>query len=88
MIPPYLYRVVCTEFLLFLIFSACLILYYGVAVVDPNCLEREARKLKRKLGGIASLCFQELTRFPFAYRKTPAENPFLFFRSSGGIVLL
>lgn len=50
-IPPYLYRVICTEFLLFLIFSASLILYYGVAVVDPNCLEKEARRLKRKLGG-------------------------------------
>ncbi len=51
MIPDYLYRVICNEFVLFLVFSIFLILYYSVGVVDPNCLEKEARKLKKKLGG-------------------------------------
>ena len=50
-IPDYLYRVICNEFVLFLVFSTALILYYSVGVVDPNCLEKEARKLKKKLGG-------------------------------------
>ena len=49
-IPAYLYRVICNEFLLFMGFATSLILYYSVGVVDPNCLEKEARKLKRKLG--------------------------------------
>lgn len=51
LIPDYLYRVICNEFVLFLVFSTALILYYSVGVVDPNCLEKEARKLKKKLGG-------------------------------------
>lgn len=50
-IPEYLYRVICNEFVLFLGFSISLILYYSVNVVDPNCIEKEAGKLKRKLGG-------------------------------------
>ena len=50
-IPDYLYRVICNEFVLFLVFSTALILFYSVGVVDPNCLEKEARKLKKKLGG-------------------------------------
>lgn len=50
-IPSYLYRVICNEFVLFLIFSVALILHYSVGVVDSNCLEKEARRLKRKLGG-------------------------------------
>lgn len=50
-IPDYLYRVICNEFILFLVFSTALILYYSVGVVDPNCLEKEAKKLKKKLGG-------------------------------------
>lgn len=49
-IPEYLYRVICNEFLLFMGFATGLILYYSVAVVDPNCLEKEARRLKRRLG--------------------------------------
>lgn len=49
-IPEYLYRVICNESILFLIFSTALILYYSVCVVDPNCLEKEALKLKKKLG--------------------------------------
>lgn len=50
-IPDYLYRVICNEFVLFLVFSTALILYYSVGVVDPNCLEKEAGRLKKKLGG-------------------------------------
>lgn len=50
-IPPYLYRVICNEFVLFLGFSTALILFYSVGVVDPNCIPKEARKLKKKLGG-------------------------------------
>lgn len=50
-IPEYLYRMICNEFVLFLVFSTALILYYSVGVVDPNCLSKEARKLKKKLGG-------------------------------------
>lgn len=49
-IPEYLYRVICIEFILFLGFATALILYYSVGVVDPNCIEKEARKLKKKLG--------------------------------------
>lgn len=49
-IPDYLYRVICNEFVLFMGFATALILYYSVGVVDPNCLEKEARKLKKKLG--------------------------------------
>lgn len=54
-IPAYLYRVICNESMLFLAFSISLILYYSVAVVDPNCLSKEARKLKKKLGGRSKL---------------------------------
>ena len=50
-IPDYLYRVICNEFVLFMGFATALILYYSVGVVDPNCIEKEARKLKKKLGG-------------------------------------
>lgn len=48
-IPDYLYRVICNEFVLFMGFATALILYYSVGVVDPNCIEKEARKLKKKL---------------------------------------
>lgn len=49
-IPDYLYRVICNEFVLFMGFATALILYYSVSVVDPNCIEKEAKKLKKKLG--------------------------------------
>lgn len=49
-IPDYLYRVICNEFVLFMGFATALILYYSVGVVDPNCIEKEAKKLKKKLG--------------------------------------
>ena len=47
----FFYRLFCNEFVLFLVFSIALILYYSILVIDPNCIEKEARKLKRKLGG-------------------------------------
>ncbi len=49
-IPEYLYRVIVNEFILFVGFATGLILYYSVGVVDPNCIEKEARRLKKKLG--------------------------------------
>ena len=49
LIPDYLYRVICNEFILFVAFSTSLILYYSVSVVNPKCIESEARKLKKKL---------------------------------------
>lgn len=47
----FLYRLICNEFVLFAVFSILLILYYSILVVDPNCIVKEAAKLKRKLGG-------------------------------------
>lgn len=45
----FFYRLFCNEFVLFVAFSIVLILYYSILVVDPNCIEEEAAKLKRKL---------------------------------------
>lgn len=45
----FFYRLFCNEFLLFLGFSIVLILYYSILVVNPNCVEKEAAKLKKKL---------------------------------------
>ena len=45
----FFYRLFCNEFVLFLAFSIVLILYYSILVVNPNCIEKEAAKLKRKL---------------------------------------
>lgn len=45
----FFYRLFCNEFILFLGFSAILILYYSILVIDPNCLEKEARKLKKRI---------------------------------------
>lgn len=50
MIPDYLYRVICNEFVLFVGFATGLILYCSVGVVDPNCIGKEAARLKKKLG--------------------------------------
>lgn len=47
----FLYRLFCNEYMVFLIFSTILILYYSILVIDPNCIEKEAKKLKRKIGG-------------------------------------
>lgn len=45
----FFYRLFCNEFVLALASSIVLILYYSILVIDPNCLEKEAAKLKRKL---------------------------------------
>ena len=45
----FFYRLFCNEFLLSMIFSVVLILYYSILVIDPNCIEKEARKLKKRL---------------------------------------
>ena len=45
----YFYRLYCNEFVLFLGFSIVLILYYSILVVNPNCVEKEAARLKKKL---------------------------------------
>ncbi len=45
----FFYRLFCNEFIVSVCASFGLILYYSVKVVDPNCIEREAKRLKRKL---------------------------------------
>ena len=45
----FFYRLLCNEFLLFLAFSIVMILYYAILVVNPNCMEKEAAKLKKRL---------------------------------------
>lgn len=45
----FFYRLFCNEFVLFVAFSIVLILYYSILVIDPNCIEKEAAKLKKKL---------------------------------------
>ncbi len=45
----YFYRLFCNEFVLFLGFSIVMILYYSILVVNPNCVEKEAARLKKKL---------------------------------------
>jgi len=43
------YRLFCNEFIVFFGFSVVLILYYSILVIDPNCIEKEARKLKKRI---------------------------------------
>lgn len=55
-VPPaeemgFLYRLICNEFVLFAAFSIVLILYYSILIVEPNSIEKEAAKLKRKISG-------------------------------------
>lgn len=47
----YFYRLFCNEFLVSVVFSMMLILYYSILVIDPKCISREAAKLKHRLGG-------------------------------------
>ena len=47
--PTFWYRLFCNEFIVFLAFSIVLIVYYSVKVIEPNCLEKEAAKLKKKI---------------------------------------
>ena len=48
----FFYRLFCNEFVLFLGYSIVLIRYYSILVIDPNCLEKEAAKLKKKISPI------------------------------------
>lgn len=43
------YRLFCNEFIVFFGFSVVLMLYYSILVIDPNCIEKEARKLKKRI---------------------------------------
>jgi len=43
------YRLFCNEFVSFSAFSIVLILYYSLSVIEPNCLEKEAQKQKKRL---------------------------------------
>lgn len=45
----FLYRLFCNEFLMSTVFSIVLILYYSILVVNPNCIAKEAQKLKKRL---------------------------------------
>lgn len=45
----FFYRLFCNEFIASVGASFGLILYYSLKVVDPNCIEKEAKKLKRKI---------------------------------------
>ena len=45
----YFYRLFCNEFLMFLCFSIVLILRYSILVINPNCVEKEAAKLKKRI---------------------------------------
>lgn len=45
----FFYRLFCNEFVVFLGTSIIMILYYSVSVIEPNCLEKEASKQKKKL---------------------------------------
>ncbi len=45
----FVYRLGCNEFLLFVISTIAMILCYSLMVVNPKCLENEARKLQKKL---------------------------------------
>lgn len=45
----YIYRLFCNEFVVFLTGSIILILYYSINVIDPKGLEKEAKRLKKKL---------------------------------------
>ena len=47
--PSFFYRLFFNEFLVFWLHSTILILYYSINVVAPNCLEKQAENLKKKL---------------------------------------
>lgn len=50
-LSEYLYRVLCNEFVLFMVNSILFVIYYSISVINPNCLEIEAKKLKNKIEG-------------------------------------
>ena len=43
------YRLFCNEFVVFSAFSIILILYYSIRVIEPDCLQKEAEKQKKKI---------------------------------------
>ncbi|MBQ7860252.1 MAG: hypothetical protein IJ347_09005 [Faecalibacterium sp.] len=45
----FFYRLFCNEFVLSLLSSLGLIVYYSILVIDPKCLEKEAARLKKRL---------------------------------------
>ncbi len=45
------YRLFCNEFVGFLVGAIFLILVYSILVIDPQCVEKEAQRLKKKLEG-------------------------------------
>lgn len=45
----FFYRLFCNEFVVFLGTSIVMILYYSVSIIEPNCIEKEAFKQKKKL---------------------------------------
>lgn len=45
----FFYRLFCNEFVLSLGFSIISILYYSILVIDPNALEKEAKKIKKRI---------------------------------------
>lgn len=45
----FFYRLFCNEFIVFFGSSIIIILYYSLNVVESDCLEKAARKLKKKL---------------------------------------
>lgn len=45
----YFYRLFCNEFILSVASSILLILYYSILVISPNCIEKEAAKLKKRI---------------------------------------
>lgn len=45
----FFYRLFCNEFIVFVATSIIMILYYSVSVIEPNCLEKEAQKQKKRL---------------------------------------
>lgn len=48
----FIYRLFCNEFVLSVGNSIILILWYAVWAVDPNCLEKEAKKQKKRISRI------------------------------------
>ncbi len=63
----YFYRVFCNEFLLSLIFGIALILIYSLMVINPNVIEKEAEKLKKRLSRNSSVS-GSVTEFIINYR--------------------
>lgn len=45
----FFYRLFCNEFVISMVFSIVLILYYSILVIDPNAVEKEAKKLKKRI---------------------------------------